>query len=548
MMIPLVPVISTPAKKARETGFDQIVQPILDAFEYSGKLPELFSDKAKITVDQVVSHLAYIYEKLRNVIDFKEEKLLRKNALERVLKRRLGMGGTAENISLSLIKELIRAGYIENNSVPEMKIGEIRAIIDKYVRLANLVYKKESKLQQKEIFQWFFGMAAVEIDRLLVYQGTDDSLMAAMEEVVKKSVVLERIKMSEEDRSLQFFLAIRRTFVRSDEAMINYDLWMRSFPEWKEPTDELLEEFAGHIDEIYNRFEAEKNHPLAEKLKAVMKRYSVLFQILEDVIRDDPGSAAQVMRDPEAFEEKVRAACDERYSSTKKKLRRSAVRAILYIFITKMLLGIILEFPIDMYILRHTNITPIIINSLFHPIFMFIVILWIRAPGDNNTDRIVNGLRMIVYEGGNTKSPNRIRADARRGRLSLALFSVFYLALYFLSFGSIIYALDRWLDFSFVSIIIFLFFLSTITFFAIRLRQNAAELLIIKKRQGVTGFIVDIFAIPLVRVGYWFSKKLPKINVFIFIFDVILEAPFKAFIEIFEDWIGFLKEKKEEVY
>src|SRR3989344_946857 len=183
MMIPLVPVISTPAKKARETGFDQIVQPILDAFEYSGKLPELFSDKAKITVDQVVSHLAYIYEKLRNVIDFKEEKLLRKNALERVLKRRLGMGGTAENISLSLIKELIRAGYIENNTVPEIRIGEIRSIIDKYVR--------------------------------------------------------------------------------SDEAMINYDLWMRSFPEWKEPTDELLEEFAGHIDEIYNRFETEKNHPLA---------------------------------------------------------------------------------------------------------------------------------------------------------------------------------------------------------------------------------------------------------------------------------------------
>ncbi|HLD61390.1 MAG TPA: hypothetical protein VI998_00285, partial [Patescibacteria group bacterium] len=154
MMIPLVPVISTPAKKARETEFDQIVQPILDAFEYTGRLPELFSDKAKITVDQVVSHLAYVYEKLRNVIDFKEEKLLRKNALERVLKRRLGMGGTAENISLSLIKELIRAGYIENNTVPEIRIGEIRSIIDKYVRLANLVYKKKPKLEQKEIFQW----------------------------------------------------------------------------------------------------------------------------------------------------------------------------------------------------------------------------------------------------------------------------------------------------------------------------------------------------------------------------------------------------------
>lgn len=547
-MIPLVPVISTPAKKARETGFDPIVQPILDAFEHKKNLPETYADKPKIAVDHVVSGLAYVYEKLRNVIDFKEEKMLRKNAVERILKRRLGMGGTAENIASPLIKELIRAGYLENNAIPETKITEVRDLIGKYIRLANLVYQRKTKLEQKEVFAWLFGMAAVEIDQILVYQGVDESLMAVMEEVIKKSVVLERIRISDENRDLQYFLAIRRTFIRADEAMINYGLWMESFPEWSSPSDELFEEFANNIEDIYGRFENDKNHPMGEKLRALMKRYSVLFQVFRDVIEDDPENAIEILKNQEVFEEKIRAACDEKYSSTRKRLRRSAVRAILYIFITKMILGIILEFPIDFYILNHRNLLPIIVNTAFHPFFMFLIVLMIRAPKDENTDRIVAGLKMIVYEGGRTKAPNRVRANVKRGKFSLIMFSLFYLALFAVSFGSIIYALERFFDFSFVSIIIFLFFLTTITFFAIRLRQNAAELVIIKKKQGMISFLIDLFFIPLIRVGYWFSLKLPKINVFVFIFDVILEAPLKAFIEIFEDWIGFLKEKKEEVY
>lgn len=548
MNIPLVPVVKNGKnQKSENSDYSQLVQPILDAFEYRKNLPQMYADKSKITVDQVVSNLAYVYEKLRNVIDFKEERLLRKNAIERILKRRLGMGGTTENISGPLIKELIRAGYLENNAIPEFKISETKKIIDKYIRLVNLVYQRKTKLEQKMVFQWFFGMAAVEIDQILVYQGIDEALMAAMEEVVKKSVVLERIKISDEERDLQFFLAIRRTFARSDESMIDYALWIRSFPEWIDPSNELYDEFTRNIEDIYYRLETEKNHSLAEKLRSLMKRYSVLFNILEDVINEDPEKSSEILRNPDFFEEAVVAACDEKYSFTRKRLRRSAVRAIIYIFITKMLLAIVLEWPIDYYVLQHKNILPIAINSVFHPLFMFLIILTIRPPKQENTKRIVSGLKMIVYENGATKTPNRIRADAQRGRVSVFLYSFFYIALFALSFGFIIYGLSK-LEFSFVSVAIFLFFLSTITFFAIRLRQTATELVIIKKRQGVISFILDIFSIPLLRVGYWFSLKLPKINVFVFIFDVILEAPFKAFIEIFEDWIGFLREKKEEMY
>ena len=34
----------------------------------------------------------------------------------------------------------------------------------------------------------------------------------------------------------------------------------------------------------------------------------------------------------------------------------------------------------------------------------------------------------------------------------------------------------------------------------------------------------------------------------VFVLDFIIEAPLQFLIEIFEDWTGYMKERKEEVY
>ncbi len=78
----------------------------------------------KIQVNRVVSKLAFLYEKIRNVIEYKEEHLLRKNAIKRILKRRLTWKSNAKSIAAPLIYELIRGRYLENNAVLENKIKE----------------------------------------------------------------------------------------------------------------------------------------------------------------------------------------------------------------------------------------------------------------------------------------------------------------------------------------------------------------------------------------------------------------------------------------
>jgi hypothetical protein len=90
--------------------------------------------------------------------------------------------------------------------------------------------------------------------------------------------------------------------------------------------------------------------------------------------------------------------------------------------------------------------------------------------------------------------------------------------------------------------------LTAVSFFAIRIRNTAKELRVVKKKEGIISFFINFFALPIVAVGRWMSTKFKKINLFAFVMDFIIEAPFKLFVSAFEDWLGFIREKKEEVY
>jgi len=106
------------------------------------KLEQLYKNKAqeekienKIEVDEISSHFSAFYEKLRNSVDFKEVHLLRRFAIERNIKRRFIMENLKPQYAQSLIEDLIRSKYLENNSIAEVKIKEVERIIEKYNKL-----------------------------------------------------------------------------------------------------------------------------------------------------------------------------------------------------------------------------------------------------------------------------------------------------------------------------------------------------------------------------------------------------------------------------
>src|SRR3990167_2091358 len=60
---------------------------------------------SKLTVSQTVSFLALVYEKVRNAIEYREDHLIRRAAIERILRRRLSMNPEAKNEAENVLRD-----------------------------------------------------------------------------------------------------------------------------------------------------------------------------------------------------------------------------------------------------------------------------------------------------------------------------------------------------------------------------------------------------------------------------------------------------------
>jgi hypothetical protein len=89
------------------------------------------NEEPTIHTDEVASQVAAFYEKIRGVIDWREEHLLRRGAIERILKRKLFLR-IGQNIDAQpFILELIRAGHFPNDKIEESKIAVVQKFLQK---------------------------------------------------------------------------------------------------------------------------------------------------------------------------------------------------------------------------------------------------------------------------------------------------------------------------------------------------------------------------------------------------------------------------------
>ncbi len=129
----------------------------------------------------------------------------------------------------------------------------------------------------------------------------------------------------------------------------------------------------------------------------------------------------------------------------------------------------------------------------------------------------------------------------------LAVFGGLYAVLFGISFGLIISILTA-LHFNIVSIILFLFFLTFVSYFGFRIRHNANVWKVYVEKEGLLALIGNLLAMPIVRTGRWLSTRFASMNIFVFLLDFILETPFKFVLGTFDSFITFLKEKGEDPY
>ncbi|KKR21646.1 MAG: hypothetical protein UT48_C0005G0019 [Parcubacteria group bacterium GW2011_GWE2_39_37] len=511
----------------------------------------ILDDEPRIRVSDVISKFAFYYEKIRNTVDDTEEHLLHKNAIDRILKRQINieMSKDGTEIARHLLIELIRAGYLPNNQILESKIGEIGAVINKYFKLKKYCQASipDSYENKKEIVNWIISLAACDIEERLGRNKINQVIVANLYDSLSKAIKLPDGSPYAKDREIQIYIGIHRNYFKADRAMVSLILFKYFISNWHEAGDEEAGQVAKNIIEINNAINFQINHPISGQLNKIINRYTVYFSILTEVIAKDPAATYEDFRkDPKAFPRNIKMVCNKRYKTTRAKLWRAAIRSILYLFITKMILILILEIPIANLLGETINNLSLAINVSFPPLLLFLIILFTKLPGDANTAKIIEGIEEITFVEKARKEPITLRPPAKRSKAKTIFFNTVYTITFFLSFGFVVWALNQ-LNFNIISIVIFLFFLALISFFSIRIRKRVRELFVIEPKENFIVFIIDFFYIPIIAVGKWLSQKFSRLNVLVFILDFIIEAPFKIFVEIAEEWTKYVKERKEDI-
>lgn len=497
-----------------------------------------------IEVSVPASTAATIYEKVRNTLDYQEEHLLRRNAIHRILKRYRGAGDQPESMANDLLKELVWAKYLPNKSIPLSLAKTLAKILSKYEVLFSAI---EGSSEHDKFATWLLDVVSTEIEYTLAPPISDEALASFMYEEMRQRIDWDpKLPSTAEERDLRLYIAVHKMLLKSNNATLRFRLLTLYYPDWAgtDTPEERIQDVAHNLRKIVSTIEAEIVHPLTDRLSRMIRRRAGIFRVVRDAFLLDPKKKNELLTDPQALDLAVTTALRHRVEDFKTRLRRTVVRAVAFLFITKMLLALIIEVPYDLLFAKDASWYPLFVNILFHPVFLAVIGLTVSVPEKKNAEDYVAAVRALAVGADHPLLHLRVK-HAVRGTWSTVISGLYGLS-FIAVYGAIGFVLHAF-GFHGLSIALFLFFLSLVTFFGIRIRSSARDVVASDAYTGILGTAFDIVVLPVVRAGAWLSNRVSKINVFIYFFDFIIEAPLKVAIEFVESWLAFIREKKDEI-
>jgi len=539
----------------------QATQKLIQQYQSWHQSFQLKEGVSTIHVDEVASKVASFYEKIRQIVDWKEECLMKRAAITRKLKMRflnLELNGfSAENnIAEPLILELIRGGHFPNDKIEETKIAKVQELINKYIFILKNSPSERSPREKLQFYNWILEIAACEIEEILAPFRREKALINYMFELMKERIRIKEgtflIKdaVKDEEKDIQIYIAVQQALFKLDRPIISYHLINYKYPQWKNPAEEFLAEITRNIYNIWADIEKDLSHPLGKKIYAICERYDTPYLLLGDILSEEnPTEAAEKISNPETLESLIKKNYQKRFSTLKKRLSRAAFYYTLSVLLTNSVSVVILEIPVANLIYGFFSRNPILTISvdILGPTFlMFLFAATIRLPSKTNLNFVIVETMKIVYQKEKVDT-YEIKMPKKKGFITKFIITLFYLLGAFVSFGFIAWIFQL-VKFPVTSIIINLIFIALIVFGGLIIRERSKELTVEEKPAGIFGFVFDILFLPVAGLGRWLSNKWKRYNAIAAFFNALIDMPFSIFVEFIENWRFFLKEKKEEIH
>jgi hypothetical protein len=477
-----------------------------------------------------VGRLARVYETARNALEYRAEHLVRRAAIERILRRQILFGESAKVLSEELLQELKWARYITDSELENLTLEQMQPVVEKYLQ-----FLKSAQVEK----DWLTGVMSAEIEEKINPNNDYYRFNSFAFNSLKK-----RIDLPEETRlDLLLFVAVDKAYSQSDEQQVAYHLFKLMRGQALKAGEKNEQKV---LEAAQNSYRITVNNPTLNNLVAFVRRQMGPLVLLRDMYFANPTKFAKEISDEQTFKTDAKYVLADQLMQMHKRMATASVRSLIYVFLTKMLLVLLIEIPAEKFFGGSPEYLTLLINLMFPVIIMWMLTSRIKLPDKLNQERLISRSWQIVASFDMTVPKDEVFSTlkSRASMFQKTLFYGLYILLFAGIFAGIISALNR-ARFSVISTLIFIFFLCVVSFFAFRIRQTAQTYTYRPKVQAKTSW-GDLLMLPIVVMGSWLSRGVSRLNFLVFIFDFILEAPFKIILRFLDGWSQFLSLKREE--
>lgn len=470
-----------------------------------------------------VETIAGVYERARNALEYRADNLVRRAAIERILKRIVLLTKDPIKITDNLLTELGWAKYISYEEVRAADKNNLYGILSKYIGFTGGSVPSE----------WILKIASAEIEELFNL-NTDYKQFTFF----AYQVIRQKIQIDDPNLDLLTYFATDKIYAGSDDEQIAFHILGLA------GTTTDKEKF----EEAWKLFNLARTSKEISRLSKFVRKQMPPLIIMRDIYFYAPAEFKKTFSNKNVFEKQAAEVLDIQLAQMSGKIATAGTRSVLYVFLTKMILAFGLEVPFEIFAYGHLNPLPLAVNLIFPPVLMWLTTMQIRLPSKKERDSLIVRAWYILENFDSLKDERDVlkNSDGESETRSPAywIFSTLYAVFFVGVFWVIYFALGE-IGYTFFSKIIFIFFLTIIAFFAYRIAQ-VAKVYSWKGQKYQNATFMEIVSLPILAMGSRLSQGLAKLNFLAFAFDFILEAPFKIILRFIDSWVQFLSVKKEE--
>lgn len=499
------------------------------------------SSEMTVHVNNMANGLLFAYEQLRNVSENIENHLIFQSAIRRFYKRTLSFGFDRNTTGLAneLITELTQAEYLKNDSTPLSKVKIIEAYIEEHYRMYWQLIKRFKSVRPETAQKWTLDILTVKTEqvfnnpvRLLSFAAFSYSHFSKLLDVSEFIVDSERL--DETDRATVLYIAIHKALLKSNDANVRsglYGLYGIS-------NDDIAT-----MVEFNKKFDQLSNLKTTAKVSRMISRNGAPLRIIRATFfQKDSDTQSLRIENRSHILGHVESQIGQEYAQVQKNVKFGVIKSIIFLLITKAIIGLVVEIPYDLAVTGAIVVLPLVINLVFPPLFIATTALTFKMPSENNRKAIVDYIESMLYE--NVAEKPQLKYPQSTGK------SYFFNAIYIIMFLAVFYLVaDRLaaLEFNVVQGVIFFLFLSTASFLGYRLTVQIKELEIVSRSQGFIILIRDFLYAPFIFVGQKISYRFAKMNIIAQLLDIVIEMPLKTVLKLLRQWSIFLNSKKDEL-